>query len=56
MAHGDPSGLFNQMMASNPQFRTFVQDNRGKTPQQIAQEHGIDLGQVMRAMGGTDGR
>lgn len=55
MAHGDPSELFNQMMQTNPQFRTFVQDNRGKTPQQIARENGIDLGQVVRAMGGQDG-
>lgn len=52
MANGNPTVLFNSMMQTNPQFREFVNDNRGKSPQQIAQEHGIDLPAVMRAMGG----
>lgn len=52
MAGGNPQALFNSMMASNPRFREFVQDNAGKTPQQIASEHGIDMAQVSRAMNG----
>lgn len=52
MARGNPQALFNSMMASDPRFREFVQDNAGKTPQQIAAENGIDVGQVSRAMNG----
>lgn len=40
MAGGNPQSLFNRMMQSNQQFREFVQ------------EHGIDMGQVSRALGG----
>lgn len=52
VAHGDPQAAFNQMMQTNPQFAQFVSDNRGKTPEQIASEHGVDLSQVMRMIGG----
>lgn len=37
------------MMKSNPQFAQFVEQNRGKSPEQIAKENGIDLGAVMQA-------
>ena len=39
----DPDGMFDSLMQNNPQFRDFVAANRGKTPEQIAQENGIDL-------------
>lgn len=35
--------MMRMMMKINPQFRQFVEQNRGKTPEQIAQEHGISL-------------
>lgn len=48
---GNPEQIAMQMMQSNPQFRQFVQENQGKTPQQIAQENGIDLNQIMGMIG-----
>lgn len=39
----DPNQLFDQMVKTNPQFADFVKQNQGKTPEQIAQEYGIDF-------------
>lgn len=44
---GNPEQIAQQMMQSNPQFKAFVESNRGKTPEQVAQEHGMDLGQII---------
>ena len=38
----NPNVIFNQMMRTNPQFAKFVNDNKGKTPEQIANDYGID--------------
>lgn len=46
----NPQGMFNRLMRTNPQFKAFVEDNRGKSPQQIASEHGIDWNLVERFM------
>lgn len=46
MANGNPSAAMDFLMQKNPQFRQFVEQNRGKTPEQIAQEHGIDMNTV----------
>lgn len=51
MAGNDPQAAFQEMMRTNPQFQRFMADNRGKTPQQVAREHGIDLAQVSRMIG-----
>ena len=45
---GQVAGLMK--MLQNPQFRQFVEANRGKTPEQVAQEHGIDLSQLKSMM------
>lgn len=34
----------------NPQFAQFMQSVQGKTPQQFAQEHGIDFNRIARIM------
>ena len=47
---GNPEQVFQQMMQNNPQFRQFVEQNKGKTPEQVAQEHGIDLSQFKNMM------
>lgn len=47
---GNPDQIAQQMMQSNPQFRKFVESNRGKTPEQVAREHGIDLNQIKNMM------
>jgi hypothetical protein len=50
MLRGDPQSMAQQMMRTNPQFAEFVRRNQGKSPDQIAQEHGIDFGAVQSAM------
>ena len=35
--------LFSQ---KNPQFAQFLRDNQGKSPQQIAQDYGLDWGMI----------
>ena len=47
---GNPEQIAQQMMQSNPQFRQFVEQNKGKTPDQVAREHGIDLSQFKSMM------
>lgn len=37
-----PDQAVGRLMQTNPKFAQFVNENRGKTPAQIAQEHGID--------------
>lgn len=44
---GNPEQIAQQMMAQNPQFRQFVEQNKGKTPEQVAKENGVDLNQFM---------
>lgn len=49
MRAAGPEQVMEKMMQSNPQFAQFVEQNRGKSPEQIAREHGVDLGAVMQA-------
>lgn len=52
---GNPQGTLQQLMRNNPQmyqqFQQFLNDNQGKTPQQVAQEHGINFNDIMRMFG-----
>lgn len=43
---GNPDQIATHMMQNNPQFRKFVESNKGKTPEQISKEYGIDLNQI----------
>lgn len=47
---GNPDQIAQQMMQSNPQFRKFLEANKGKTPEQVAKEYGIDLNQFKNMM------
>ncbi len=47
---GNPEGVFNEMMQTNPQFRKFISDNRGKSVEQIAQSYGVDLNALNNLM------
>lgn len=38
----NPQAIFQNLMQSNPQFQQFVQQNQGKSIDQIARENGID--------------
>lgn len=40
---GNPDAIYQQMINTNPKFRQFINDNKGKSAEQIAQENGIDL-------------
>jgi len=53
MMGGNPQAFYQQMMQTNPQFAAFVRDNQGKSPEQIAQEHGIDFSMVQKFMSGN---
>lgn len=44
----NPNNMFSNMLNSNPQFRQFVEENKGKSPEQIAKEHGIDYNEVIK--------
>lgn len=46
----NPEQIAQQMMQNNPQFRQFVEANKGKTPEQVARENGIDLSQFKNMM------
>lgn len=47
---GNPQQIAQNLMQQNPQFKAFVEANQGKSPQQVAQEHGIDLGEIMKQL------
>lgn len=46
--NGNPEQIAQSLMQQNPQFRQFVEENRGKSPEQVAQEHGFDLSAIMK--------
>lgn len=50
LRNGNPNAIYQQMMQSNPQFAKFINDNKGKSPEQIAQENGIDMNLLQQFM------
>ena len=46
----DPRQIAQLMAQRNPQFAAFLQQNQGKTPEQIAAENGIDMNFVRELM------
>lgn len=47
---GNPDIIFNQMMNNNPNFRSFMEQNKGKSPDQVAKENGIDISRFMKML------
>lgn len=47
---GNPEQIAMNLMQRNPQFRSFVEMNRGKSPEQVARENGVDIGQLMQSL------
>lgn len=47
---GNPEQIAQQMMKSNPRFKQFMEQNKGKSPEQVAKENGIDLSQFKGMM------
>lgn len=48
LRNGNPDAIYRQMMNTNPQFKKFIQDNQGKSPEQIAYENGIDMNSIQQ--------
>lgn len=48
LKHSNPEQLMEKMMEANPQFAAFVNQNKGKSPEQIARENGIDFNMVQK--------
>ena len=46
MRHANPEQVMQAMMRDNPQFAEFINANKGKSPEQIASEHGIDMNTI----------
>lgn len=44
---GNPEQIARQMMTQNPQFKAFMEANQGKSPEQVAREHGMDMKKIM---------
>lgn len=45
-----PQQAFQSLMQSDPRFKAFLDANRGKSPEQVAKEHGVDLNQFKGMM------
>lgn len=43
MSGKNPDDVYNYMLQNNPQFKKFLQDNQGKTIEDIALAYDIDL-------------
>lgn len=46
----DPDAVAGILYNNNPQFRQFVDANKGKTPEQIAQSLNVDLSEIRKYM------
>ena len=46
MLGGDPNAAIQILSRQNPQFAKFMRDNQGKSPEQIAQDYGLDWGMI----------
>lgn len=47
---GNPEQIAQNLMQQNPQFKAFVEANKGKSPEQVARENGVDFNQIMGMM------
>ena len=47
---GNPEQIAQSLMMKNPQFKAFVEANKGKAPEQVAWENGIDFSQIAGLM------
>lgn len=46
MSGKNPDAVMRMMEQKNPQFAQFVKDNEGKSPEQIANDYGLDWGMI----------
>lgn len=52
MLQGDPRATFNNLVNTNAAFARFVQQNAGKSSEQLASEYGIDINLVRKIVQG----
>lgn len=45
------NSLFDIMLQNNSNFRQFMEQNKGRTPNEIAQAYGIDINQLIQLAG-----
>ena len=50
LAGGNPNAAIQMLSQRNPQFAQFLQQNHGKSPEQIAKDYGIDWNMVQSIM------
>lgn len=43
---GNPEQIAQNLIQRNPQFKAFMEANKGKTPEQVARENGLDFSQI----------
>ena len=43
---GNPEQIAQNLIQKNPQFKAFMETNKGKTPEQVARENGLDFSQI----------
>lgn len=51
MRGGNPENMMHLLMNSNPQFKQFVEQNKGKSVEQIATQYGLNLEDVKALRG-----
>lgn len=47
---GNPQQIAINLMQKNPQFKNFINVNKGKSPDQVANEYGINLNQLIEQL------
>lgn len=47
---GNPQQIAINLMQKNPQFKNFINLNKGKSPDQVANEYGINLNQLIEQL------
>ena len=46
----DPQKVIQMMAIRNPQFAQFMRECEGKTPEQVASSHGLDLKKIKKML------
>lgn len=46
MMQGDPSSIISNLAQTNPQFARFLEENKGRTPEEAFKAYGYDFSQV----------
>lgn len=47
MGAKNPEALYQDMMNNNEQFRNFVTENEGKSPEEIARRYGVNINPIL---------